>query len=89
MAMIDIKFNELLKNKGKQVLVEHLRSTNTPQEFIDRILNWLDNPTNDGNFLTTWLGISSESTNEVINTIVNILTSVMNTTQRKTSEKAI
>lgn len=89
MAMVDIKFNELLKNKGKQVLVEHLRSTNTPQEFIDRILNWLDDPTNDGNFLTTWLGMSSESTNEVITTIANILTSVMNNTQRKTYEKGI
>lgn len=89
MAMIDIKFNDLLKNKGKQVLVEHLRSTNTPQEFIDRILNWLDDPTNDGNFLTTWLGMSSESTNEVITTIANILTSIMNNTQRKTYEKGM
>lgn len=89
MSMIDIKFNELLKNKGKQLLVDHLNSTNTPQEFIDRILNWLDDPTNDGNFLTTWLGMSSESTNEVITTIANILNSVMNETQRKTYQKGI
>lgn len=89
MSMIDIKFNELLKNKGKQLLVDHLNSTNTPQEFIDRILNWLDDPTNDGNFLTTWLGMSSESTNEVITTIANILSSVMNETQRKTYQKGI
>lgn len=89
MSMIDIKFNELLKNKGKQLLVDHLNYTNTPQEFIDRILNWLDDPTNDGNFLTTWLGMSSESTNEVITTIANILSSVMNETQRKTYEKGI
>ena len=89
MSMIDIKFNELLKNKGKQLLVDHLNSTNTPQEFIDRILNWLDDPTNDGNFLTTWLGMSSESTNEVITTIANILSSVMNETQRRTYQKGI
>lgn len=89
MNTINNRFINLMQSKGRQLLVEHLKSNNAPQEFIDRILNWLNSPTNDGNFLTTWLGMSSNSSNEVVGTIENILTNTMNQTQRETYRKGI
>lgn len=89
MNTVNNKFINIMQSKGRQLLVDHLKSNNTPQEFIDRILEWLNSPTNDGNFLTTWLGMSSNSSNEVVTTIANILNNTMNQTQRETYQKGI
>lgn len=86
---VDNRFNNLLKNKGSQELIKYLESKGTPQEYIDRMLVWLDSPTNDSSLLSVWFGMSSESDNMIISSIANMLNNVMNTTDRQTFEKGI
>lgn len=87
LTIVNNKFNNLLRNKGSQELVKYLQSRNTPQQYIDKVLNWLDSPTNDNSLLSVWFGMSSESDNMVIASIANILTNTMNATDRQTYEK--
>lgn len=84
---VNNKFNNLLKNKGTQELVKYLESKGTPQEYVDRILTWLNSPTNDSSLLSVWFGMSSESNNMIVAAIANMLNDVMNATDRQTFEK--
>lgn len=89
LTIVNNKFNNLLRSKGRQNLISFLESKNTPQEYIDRILTWLDSPTNDNSLLSVWFGMSSESDNMVIASIANMLNDTMNKTDRQTYDKGI
>lgn len=83
------RFNNILKSKGISELIQYLQQNGTPQEYIDRIINWLDNPNTDSNIFINWFGMASNSSNEIIQVIAKMLNDTMNQTQREVFEKGI
>lgn len=83
------RFVHLLKAKGISELVSYLQSNNVPQSYIDKTLEWLNNPTNDISIFLNWFGMASNSNSMVTQAIAKMLNDTMNQTQRETMAKGI
>lgn len=83
------RFVHLLKAKGISELVSYLQSNNVPQSYIDKTLEWLNNPTNDISIFLNWFGMASNSNSMVTQAIAKMLNDTMNQTQRETMSKGI
>ena len=83
------RFVHLLKAKGISELVNYLQSNNVPQSYIDKTLEWLNNPTNDISIFINWFGMASNSNSMVTQAIAKMLNDTMNQTQRETMSKGI
>ena len=83
------RFIHLLKAKGISELVSYLQSNNVPQSYIDKTLEWLNNPTNDISIFINWFGMASNSNSMVTQAIAKMLNDTMNQTQRETMAKGI
>jgi hypothetical protein len=60
-----------------------------PQEFVDNVINWINNPDRDTSIIQLWAGMSSNSSNAVITSIAKILNDTMNQTDRETMEVGV
>ena len=89
MDQIYNRFTHLLKAKGISELVNYLKSNNVPQSYIDKTLEWLNNPANDISIFINWFGMASNSNNMVTQAIAKMLNDTMNQTQRETMSKGI
>ena len=67
------RFIHLLKAKGISELVSYLQSNNVPQSYIDKTLEWLNNPTNDISIFINWFGMASNSNSMVTQAIAKML----------------
>ena len=83
------RFVHLLKAKGISELVSYLQSNNVPQSYIDKTLEWLNNPTNDISIFLNWFGMASNSNSMVTQAIAKMLNDTINQTQRETMSKGI
>ena len=83
------RFVHLLKAKGISELVSYLQSNNVPQSYIDKTLEWLNNPTNDISIFLNWFGMASNSNSMVTQAIAKMLNDTMNQTQRETMSKGV
>ena len=83
------RFVHLLKAKGISELVNYLQSNNVPQSYIDKTLEWLNNPTNDISIFINWFGMASNSNSMVTQAIAKMLNDTMNQTQRETMSKGV
>ena len=87
MTTINNKFANISKAKAIEILSEHLENVGAPQRYIDETISWINNPNNDGNFLTVWAGMSSESNNQIVASIANMIVNTNNKTARFTYEQ--
>lgn len=89
LTIVNNKFTNVLKEKGYQFLQEYLQSRAVPQEYIDKVINWLDDPKHDTNIFMNWFGMATNSDNMVLQTIANMLQNTVNKTDRDTLEVGI
>ena len=89
MNQIYNRFSNVLKSKGKSELQVYLQQNGMPQEYIDKTLQWLDDPTVDSSIFLNWFGMSSNSNNAVLQAIAKLLNDTMNGTERETMAKGI
>lgn len=87
MNQIFNRFNNVLKAKGKSELQTYLAENGMPQEYIDRAMQWLDNPTVDSAIFINWFGMASNSNNAVLQAIAKLLNDTMNATEREIMTK--
>lgn len=83
------RFVHLLKAKGISELISYLQSNNVPQSYIDKTLEWLNDPTNDISIFLNWFGMASNSNSMVTQAIAKMLNDTMNQTQRETMSKGV
>lgn len=88
-SMINNRFNNVKKRKAIQDLQNYLSQNNMPQEFVDNVINWINNPDRDTSIIQLWAGMSSNSSNAVITSIAKILNDTMNQTDRETMEVGV
>ena len=86
---VNNRFTNVKKSKAINDLQKYLQQNNMPQEFIDKVINWIDNPDKDTSIMQLWAGMSSNSNNAVITAIAKILNDTMNQTDRETTEVGI
>ena len=89
MNQIYNRFSNVLKSKGKSELQTYLQQNGMPQEYIDKTLQWLDDPTVDSSIFLNWFGMASNSNNAVLQAIAKLLNDTMNGTERETMAKGI
>ena len=89
MNQIYNRFSNVLKSKGKSELQAYLQQNGMPQEYIDKTLQWLDDPTVDSSIFLNWFGMASNSNNAVLQAIAKLLNDTMNGTERETMAKGI
>lgn len=88
-SMINNRFTNVKKRKAISDLQEYLSQNDMPQEFIDNVVNWINNPDRDTTIIQLWVGMSSNSDNAVITSIAKILNDSMNQTDRETMEVGV
>lgn len=86
LTIVNNRFTNVLKEKGYQFLQEYLQSRAVPQDYIDKVLAWLDDPKHDTNIFMNWFGMATNSDNMVLQTIANMLQNTINKTDRETLE---
>ena len=84
LTIVNNRFTNVLKEKGYQFLQEYLQSRAVPQDYIDKVLAWLDDPKHDTNIFMNWFGMATNSDNMVLQTIANMLQNTVNKTDRET-----
>ena len=89
MNQIYNRFNNILKSKGKSELQAYLQQNGMPQEYIDKTMQWLDDPAVDSSVFLNWFGMASNSDNAVLQAIAKLLNDTMNGTERETMAKGI
>lgn len=89
MNQIFNRFNNILRVKGKSELQTYLQQNGMPQEYIDKTMQWLDDPTVDSSIFLNWFGMASNSDNAVLQAIAKLLNDTMNGTERETMSKGI
>ena len=89
MNQINNRFNNILRAKGKSELQLYLAQNGMPQQYIDQVMQWLDNPTVDSAIFINWFGMASNSNNAILQAIAKMLNDTMNGTERETLNKGI
>ena len=83
------RFINIKKSRGKRLLVQYLQEHGMPQDKIDGILQWLDNPDHDDSIYMTWFGMASNDNNAILQTIAKMLNDVSNSVSRSTMDVGI
>ena len=83
------RFINIKKSRGKRLLVQYLQEHGMPQDKIDGILRWLDNPDHDDAVYMTWFGMASNDNNAILQTIAKMLNDVSNSVSRSTMDVGI
>ena len=86
MNTVNNRFRNIARAKGIQEVTEFLVEQGMPQEDIDELIDYLNSPTTDTNFIINWIGMSSNSSNAVIRSIAKILNDTKNQQQRDVFE---
>lgn len=86
---VNNKFINVLKSKGYSMLQQYLTELGMPQNMIQDIINWLDDPKHDSSLFMDWFGMSSNSNNAVQQIIAKLLNDTKNATDRETMEVGI
>ena len=76
------KYNLILETKTKEFVIEY--ATNAGSPFVNDLVEWLDNPSNDISFLGYFVGLSSSTNNEMIRIMENIIRNQKNVTDMET-----
>ncbi len=82
LQQIQDKFDYILKHNTREFLVDYATRSGSP--FVGDMIQWLEDPKNDISWLGYYIGMSSNSSNEVIRIMENILRNTQNKTNRNT-----
>ena len=76
------KYNLILETKTKEFVINYATDAGSP--FVNDLVEWLDNPSNDISFLGYFVGLSSSTNNEMIRIMENIIRNQKNITDMET-----
>ena len=76
------KYNLILETKTKEFVIKYATDAGSP--FVNDLVEWLDNPSNDISFLGYFVGLSSSTNNEMIRIMENIIRNQKNVTDMET-----
>ena len=76
------KYNLILETKTKEFVINYATDAGSP--FVNDLVEWLDNPSNDISFLGYFVGLSSSTNNEMIRIMENIIRNQKNVTDMET-----
>ena len=76
------KFNNIIKAKCRQMLLEYGEAAGSPT--IKQLVDELDKPESDLNWLETFLGLNSSAGNETVRIMADMLMNSINKTKRET-----
>lgn len=82
LSKIEVRYDKLLKIKARDFLKEYATSSGSP--FTNEMLQWLDNPNSDIGWAGYYIGMSSNTDNEVVRIMENIIRNVKNNVDRNT-----
>lgn len=79
---IQVKYDQILKQKTRQFLSSYASSSGSP--FTSEMLDWIDNPTNDIGWIAQYVGMASNTDNEIVRIMENMIRNVKNKVDRNT-----
>lgn len=79
---VQVKFDRILKSKTREFLADYANQSGSP--FTDEMLNWIDNPNNDISWVAQYVGMASNTDNEVVRIMENMIRNVKNKVDRNT-----
>lgn len=79
---IQVRYDRVLRTKTREFLSDYAEQSGSP--FTDEMLNWIDNPNNDIGWIGYYVGMSSNTDNEVVRIMENMIRNVKNKVNRHT-----
>lgn len=79
---IEVRYDRLLKIKTRSFLKEYATQSGSP--LTNEMIAWLDNPNNDVGWMSYYMGMASNTDNEVVRIMENIIRNVSNNVNRNT-----
>lgn len=81
---IEVRYDRLLKIKTRSFLKEYATQSGSP--LTNEMIAWLDNPNNDVGWMSYYMGMASNTDNEVVRIMENIIRNVSNNVNRNTRQ---
>lgn len=79
---VNNKYDNILKLKTRQFLREYAIASGSP--FVDEILQWIEDPKTDISWVAQYVGMASNTDNEVVRIMENVIRNAKNEVSRNT-----
>lgn len=79
---IQVKYDRVLKTKTREFLRDYAEQSGSP--LTAEMLDWIDKPTNDIGWISQYIGMASNTDNEIVRIMENMIRNVKNSVNRDT-----